>query len=97
MYYDLTKEQYKNYETKFRKTYIGKNLFQSKIACEIISLFVAINIAIAYFFDSSMTLQSLNWLDIGYLIVLFASIIGYFISEVYYSNELKNYILSQKK
>lgn len=98
MYYDLTKEEYKKYSKKFRKTYVGKRRLMDKIVYSILSVYFLLVFGIDYIIadikeiDYKITYENILLLII---IVLFTSL--EVISKILYDKELKEFINTKRK
>lgn len=98
MYYDLTKEEYKEYSKKFRKTYIGKRRFMDKIAYSILSAYFTLCFGIDYIIAGVKEIEYRITYDNIFLlivIVLFASL--EIVSRILYDKDLKEYINTKRK
>ena len=100
MYYNLTRKQYKNYEKKFRRTYIGSVLFIEQIITVIVFMFVACDMI--FVGDMLSTILKAAGVEVGItmytgfaiaLIILLGIII--IVNQLSYRKELKQYILTK--
>jgi len=95
MYYKLKKEEYLEYEQKFKQTYVGKQIFSARLTQAIIgTLFWGISgFSIGYNSTESFQISFNNFvfLFIGGLLLI-ASVLWH----IEYRRELKDYINKEK-
>lgn len=96
MYYDLTKEQYKKYEKKFKKTYVGKEYFQAYLTSAIGTLVFAFITGFMYGYIEEVTLNDMSIL-FAFVFIAIGCGIECVLWHIQYRKELKNYILSDNK
>ena len=96
MYYNLTKKDYKSYEKKFNRTYIGKQLYIGVITS---LLFGCILFGIAGFDIGYRSVEAfeITLFDIALFMVGGFSLIENVLKQFEYRRELKKYILEQNK
>lgn len=94
MYYDLTKEQYKKYEKKFKKTYVGKEYFQAYLTSAIGTLIFAFVAGFVYGYTEVVTLNDMAYL-FGFTVIAIGCGLECVLWHTQYRKELKNYILSK--
>ena len=95
MYYNLTKEQYKEYAKKFNKTVIGKQYSQDKITSLIIGciLWGVAGFLVGY---NSVEALTISLTEIGLFLVGGFVLVEGVLNDLEYKRELKNYILENK-
>jgi len=95
-YYDLTKEEYKNNEKQFKKTYIGQQFFNARLVQAIIGcvLWGISGWTIGYYSveELTVTLPEFALLFVGGICLL-ASVLWH----IEYRKELKKYIIEKNK
>ena len=96
MYFDLTKKQFKEYEKKFRKTYIGKKIFTEYVLVTVFACLVCLPILFLDLFSNSFTTNEIRLIISTCFIGLMLFFGDLYYEKLYYL-ELKDYIKSQKK
>ena len=96
MYYNLTKKEYKEFEKKFNKTYIGRQLYIGVITSLIFGciLFAIAGYDIGY---RAVEAFEITLLDIALFMVGGFSLIENVLKQAEYRRELKQYILEKNK
>lgn len=96
MYYNLTKKEYKEFEKKFNKTYIGRQLYIGVITSLIFGciLFAIAGYDMGY---RSVEYFEITLLDIALFMVGGFSLIENALKQSEYRRELKQYILEKNK
>ncbi len=96
MYYNLTKEKYKNYEAEFKKTYVGSQCYKSMVSLFFGFIFLLLLIMFDYFLDSIDKVKFvLDVFSICDFIILFIVGIASFFQYLEYKREVKDYILNK--
>lgn len=91
MYYNLTKEQYKEYAKKFNKTVIGKQYSQEKLIGLILGCILWGTAGFRAGYNFEITL-----IEIAFLIMGGFVLVEGVLNDLEYRRELKNYILENK-
>lgn len=96
MYYELTKEKYKEYNRKFKKTYVGKGYYLGYLLFYIVAIFLLAEIQIMPIVDSTYITTSIELTDLCILLLVPTLFIGGVMIELQYRKELKEYIKNEK-
>ena len=98
MYYKLTKEQYKKYESEFKKTYVGCTLFKKWLISYIVFLVFVFEIFFSFIIDyidnSPLVIDAM---DIFYLVGILIIGIVTSLYRLEYRKEVKDYITNSNK
>ena len=94
MYFDLTKKEYKEYDKKFRKTYVGKKLFIVYVISLVMFCITTFGVLSLDFFTSTKDILR-HVVPTCFLAVVFLIMVVYYEKLYYY--ELKDYINTRKK
>lgn len=94
MYFDLTKKEYKDYDKKFRKTYVGKKLYAVYVLTLIMFCITTFGVLSLDLFTSTKDILG-HVVPTCFLALVFLVMIIHY--EKLYYLELKDYIKSQKK
>lgn len=94
MYFDLTKKEYKEYDKKFRKTYVGRKLYIVYVISLIMFAITTFGVLSLDFFTNTKDILR-HVVPTCFLALVFLIMVVHY--EKLYYLELKDYIKSQKK
>ena len=95
MYFDLTKKEYKDYDKKFRKTYVGKKIYVVYILTLVLFCLMSVSILTLDIFSNGYK-SIIDYIIPTCFLGIVSLVLVVHYEKLYYL-ELKDYIKLQKK